>query len=535
MFVNKLRITLLSGFLTFATALMAPAQSTTPAQDESTKKQTTVHKGTASKDDIRNAQQALKDKGLYTGPVDGTVNADTKKALRDFQQKNNLEVTGTLNHDTITALGVTTHTPTTGKETPKTGTSGTTTPKKEKGAGKPTSGLMPGKVRDAQSALKKEGFDPGPVDGIMGPKTMAAIRNFQSSNGLEVTGTINTETKNALMASAGTTRRSKPGTTETEPAPTTPKNQSGVSSLEDVRRVQQALTDLGYEPGDPTGLMTAQTREAIRQFQFLNNLPVTGNLDEQTKAAIDAQSQGGVGTNYDNGASSPIARGVFLLVPQTKEKYSVKSDEKDSEKIAKATEVLEDLTATGDKKIPNELLERAEAVAVIPHMVKGAFGIGGRFGKGVISQRLPDGRWSAPSFIEIGGGSFGAQLGVSSTDLVLVFTDRKALSMLEGGRDLKIGADASAVAGPIGRSAEAGTNLKLESAIYSYSRSKGLFAGVALDGAVLNIDKDRNAKVYGASADARDILNGRIAANATVQPFVNALDRVSPKPRVSQK
>src|SRR5262249_50500618 len=149
------------------------------------------------------------------------------------------------------------------------------------------------------------------------------IRNFQSSNGLEVTGTINTETKNALMASAGTTRRSKPGTTETEPAPTTPKNQSGVSSLEDVRRVQQALTDLGYEPGDPTGLMTAQTREAIRQFQFLNNLPVTGNLDEQTKAAIDAQSQGGVGTNYDNGASSPIARGVFLLVPQTKEKYSV--------------------------------------------------------------------------------------------------------------------------------------------------------------------------------------------------------------------
>src|SRR5262249_50070198 len=156
-------------------------------------------------------------------------------------------------------------------------------------------------------------------------------------------------------------------------------------------------------------------------------------------------------------------------------------------------------------------------------------------GKGVISQRLPDGRWSAPSFIEIGGGSFGAQLGVSSTDLVLVFTDRKALSMLEGGRDLKIGADASAVAGPIGRSAEAGTNLKLESAIYSYSRSKGLFAGVALDGAVLNIDKDTNAKVYGASADARDILNGRIAANATVQPFVNALDRVSPKPRVSQK
>jgi lipid-binding SYLF domain-containing protein len=152
----------------------------------------------------------------------------------------------------------------------------------------------------------------------------------------------------------------------------------------------------------------------------------------------------------------------------------------------------------------------------------------------VISQRLPDGRWSPPSFIEIGGGSFGAQLGVSSTDVVLVFTDRKALSLLEGGKDLKIGVDASAVAGPIGRSAEAGTNIKLESAIYSYSRSKGLFAGVALDGAVLSIDEDKNEKVYGAS-DAREILNGKVAANATVQPFVNALEKVSPKKRISQK
>ena len=542
MSINKLGITLLSGFLIFATAVMATTQSTTPPQDQSTKKQTTAHKDTASKDDIRNAQQALKDKGTYKGPVDGTMNAETKKALRDFQQKNNLEATGKLNHETMTALGVTPHPSTTGKDTAKTGTPGATTHKKEKGAGKPTSGVMKGKVRDVQAALKKEGFDPGPVDGIMGHRTMTALRDFQSHNGLEVTGTINTETEKALMASAGTTSRSKPAASESKPAPTT-------SSVEDVRRLQQALTDLGYSPGDINGMMTSQTREAIREFQFLNNLPVTGNLDEQTKAAIDAQSRGDSGsTKYGsphNAAMEGANMGTFTLVAQTpdktsntskaKEKYSSKSDEKESERIAKATDVLQDLTTSPDKKIPNELMERAEAVAVIPNVVKGAFGIGGRYGKGVISQRLPNGRWSAPAFLKIGGGSFGAQLGVSSTDLVLVFTDRKALSLLEGGKDLKIGADASAVAGPIGRSAEAGTNIKLESAIYSYSRSKGLFAGVALDGAVLSIDKDKNAEIYGASANARDILNGKIAANATVQPFVNALDKASPKKRISQK
>jgi len=535
MSVNTLGTTLLSGFLVFATALAAPAQSTAPTQDQSTKKQTTAHKDTTSKEDIRNAQQALKDKGIYTGAVDGTMNTETKKALSDFQKKNNLEATGTLNHDTMTALGVT-HTSTTRKDTSKSATPGATTPKKQKGAGKSTSGVTTEKLKDVQAALKKEGFDPGPVDGIMGPRTMGALRNFQAHKGLEVTGALNTETENALMASAGTTRRSKPGTSETEPAPTTPKDQSGLSSVEDVRGIQQALTDLGYEPGETNGLMTSQTREAIRQFQYLNNLPVTGNLDQQTKAAIDAQMHGGVGsTNY--GTGSPIARGVFTLVTQTqatKEKYSSTSDKEGSERIAKSTEVLQDLTTTADKRIPNELLERAEAIAVIPHVIKGAFGIGGRFGKGVISQRLPNGRWSPPAFVEIGGGSFGAQLGVSSTDLVLVFTDRNALSLLEGGKDLKIGADASAVAGPIGRSAEAGTNVKLESAIYSYSRSKGLFAGVSLDGAVLSIDKDKNEKVYG-TGDAREILNGKVAANTTVQPFVNALEKVSPKKRISQK
>jgi len=233
-------------------------------------------------------------------------------------------------------------------------------------------------------------------------------------------------------------------------------------------------------------------------------------------------------------ATAPVAQAQYTK--QDTKKHSTysekKSDSESSERIAKAVEVLQDLTATKDKRIPNELLERAEAIAVVPNMVKGAFGIGGRYGKGVVSQRLPNGRWSPPAFIQIGGGSFGLQLGVSSTDLVLVFTDRKALDLLEQGKDLKLGADAAIVAGPVGRSAEAGVNLKLETAIYAYSRSKGLFAGIALDGAVLDIDNSRNEKVYGVK-DAKGILNGQVAANATVQPFIDTLEKNIPKKRVS--
>jgi len=153
----------------------------------------------------------------------------------------------------------------------------------------------------------------------------------------------------------------------------------------------------------------------------------------------------------------------------------------------------------------------------------------------VVSQRLDSGRWSPPAYIEIGGGSFGAQIGATSTDVVLVFTDRNALDTLEGGKDLKLGIDAGITAGPIGREAEAGVNAKLDSAIYAYSRSKGLFAGIALDGAVLNMDNDLNHKVYGESVDARQILNGNAAMNSTVRPFMDALEKVVPKKRISQK
>jgi lipid-binding SYLF domain-containing protein len=168
-------------------------------------------------------------------------------------------------------------------------------------------------------------------------------------------------------------------------------------------------------------------------------------------------------------------------------------------------------------------------------MVKGAFGIGGRYGKGLVSQRMANGSWSTPSFIEVGGGSFGLQLGVESTDLVLVFTNSSAIDSLLKGK-VKLGADAGVAAGPVGRKAEIGTDVLLKSPIFAYSRSKGLFAGISLDGTVVSVDNSANTKVYGKKVDAREgLLTGKIQPNAVVSPFVDALEKYSPAAKQSQK
>jgi lipid-binding SYLF domain-containing protein len=372
---------------------------------------------------------------------------------------------------------------------------------------------------------------------------MTAIRNFQMHNHLQETGTLTAETENALRsgASAGVT------------------SQGNVTSMADIRQVQQSLSDLGYEPGDINGMMSSDTRQAVRQFQWMNSLPVTGNVDQSTRMAIDTQAQGSVasaglekpGLLSDNEQTNTYKQDTTSTTrskPSAQETTggyhdkdakhhgaTGKYDKDASDRAAKAAAVLQDLTVSSDRRIPEEILQRADAIAVIPHMIKGAFGIGGRFGKGLVSERNESGRWSAPAFIEIAGGSFGAQLGVQSTDLVLVFTDRKALDLLEKGKDLKLGVDAGVSAGPIGRSAEAGVNANLATAVYAYSRAKGLFAGVALDGAVLNMDKSMNEKVYGSSVDAREILSGTVAPNASVQPFMDALEKITPKKRISER
>jgi lipid-binding SYLF domain-containing protein len=198
--------------------------------------------------------------------------------------------------------------------------------------------------------------------------------------------------------------------------------------------------------------------------------------------------------------------------------------EDQADRAREAATVLTEVMGIPEKGIPDALMERAQGIAVIPHVVKGALGIGGRYGKGLMSTRLDNGQWSAPTFVNISGGSFGLQIGVEASDLVLVFTDRKGVDAILKGK-VKLGADASVAAGPVGRRAEVGTDVLLRSGVFSYSRSKGLFAGLALDGAVIEIDDSANAKVYGKGVTTDEILRGSVKPNAVVMPFMDAVQK----------
>lgn len=217
---------------------------------------------------------------------------------------------------------------------------------------------------------------------------------------------------------------------------------------------------------------------------------------------------------------------VALASPAIAQKSQKQSAE--AERVAEAATVLTEIMSIPENSIPEELMARAHGIAVIPHVVKGAFGIGGQWGKGLMSQRREDGSWSQPAYIEIGGGSFGLQIGVQASDIVLVFTDEDGLRGVLKGK-LKLGADASATAGPVGRKAEVGTDILLRSAVFAYSRSKGLFAGISLDGSVIGIDDSANEKIYGKSVTGEQILLGKtVPTNATVEPLTKALQKVSP-------
>src|SRR5256885_3562413 len=165
-------------------------------------------------------------------------------------------------------------------------------------------------------------------------------------------------------------------------------------------------------------------------------------------------------------------------------------------RLLMAAQVLDELHSARDQYIPDRLLERAYAIAVIPDMTKIAFFAGGRRGHGVLVVRDKDGRFSSPSFITMTGGSFGWQWGVQSTDIMLVFTTRKGVEGITGGK-FTLGADASVAAGPVGRQASASTDTSFKAEVYSYSRTRGVFAGLAVDGTALSIDADANETFYG--------------------------------------
>ncbi len=171
---------------------------------------------------------------------------------------------------------------------------------------------------------------------------------------------------------------------------------------------------------------------------------------------------------------------------------------REEKRVGDAADTLEQLLRIPEKTVPSALLSRAYAVAVIPNVRKAAFGFGIRRGKGIIVVRQDDNSWSNPAFITLTGGSVGWQVGVQSTDVILVFKTRKGVEGIENGR-LTLGADASVAAGPLGRQASASTDIQFKAEVYSYSRNRGLFAGVALEGAGVTMDRKANAAFYASS------------------------------------
>src|SRR6202048_2824903 len=188
------------------------------------------------------------------------------------------------------------------------------------------------------------------------------------------------------------------------------------------------------------------------------------------------------------------------------------------ERLENAGNVLHEIMAMPDKGSPEEVLEHAKCIAVVPHMVKGGFIFGGKGGKGVATCRTANG-WSSPAFITISGGSWGLQIGVEAVDVVLIIQNERGMQKLLSS-NFHVGGDASAAAGPVGRHAEAGTNWKMDTEILTYSRAKGVFAGLTLEGASIRQDNDSRHAIYGPKVTTRALLLGKGPAPAAAKPFL---------------
>ncbi len=194
---------------------------------------------------------------------------------------------------------------------------------------------------------------------------------------------------------------------------------------------------------------------------------------------------------------------------------------KASGRVEAAATVLDEIQGAPDQRIPEEVLASAECVAVVPSLLNGGFVFGGRYGKGVASCRTPKG-WSAPAFFTIGGGSFGLQIGGQATDVIMLIMNKNGMNNLLSSQ-FKLGADASAAAGPVGRHASADTDWKMRAEVLTYSRSRGLFAGLELSGAVIKQDKGSTRDFYGRMVPFKTSLTGEIDAPKGAYPFLSTL------------
>ncbi len=197
-------------------------------------------------------------------------------------------------------------------------------------------------------------------------------------------------------------------------------------------------------------------------------------------------------------------------------------------RLNNAAQVFQEIMATPDKSIPQDLLDRAQCVVIVPGLKKGAFVVGAQFGKGFVSCRNPAGTgWTAPGAVRVEGGSFGFQIGGQETDVVMLVMNQRGEDRLLSSQ-FTLGADASIAAGPVGRTTSANTDAYMSAEILSWSRSRGAFAGVALNGATLRNDTADNQALYGRALDNKQIIEGQVAVPAGARPLIDELDRMSP-------
>ena len=216
-----------------------------------------------------------------------------------------------------------------------------------------------------------------------------------------------------------------------------------------------------------------------------------------------------------------LSAGLLLLSSLT---WAADKDQSDIEKrIQNAATVLDEIMATKDKAIPDKIMGDAECIAVVPSMVKIAVGFGGNHGKGVATCKTANG-WSAPAPFTITGGSWGLQIGGQAVDLVMLIMNQKGMQALLSSK-FKVGADASAAAGPVGRQAAADTDWKMKSEVLTYSRARGVFAGIDLSGSRISQDNDETRILYGKMETFGDILNGKVEAPSGSQPFLSAVKK----------
>src|SRR5215475_3569642 len=226
-------------------------------------------------------------------------------------------------------------------------------------------------------------------------------------------------------------------------------------------------------------------------------------------------------------ATATVLASLLVLAISTQNLAGQNSKAEERERAQKAAAAFQEIMGAPDQGIPQELLDRAQCVAVFPSVKKGGFIIGGQYGKGLISCRRAQGSWGSPAYFTIGGGSFGAQIGGQAVDLVLLIMNESGIEGLLQDK-FEIGAGAAASAGPVGRNSHVSTDILLKSKIISYSRSRGLFAGLELKGAVITQDDAANNAIYGRELSARDIvIHGKARTPSAISVFPQTLRKFS--------